>query len=101
MQGHIGVVSNTKGYYYAMDGSARNMVHYPMSKQKWTHCIKLCDINYEEEKVVKQNIKINRKIKTVDAINKDGYTYIKIRGLSDILNIDYDKETKLISVSVK
>mgnify|MGYP000002019918 CR=1 FL=1 len=101
MQGHIGVVSNTKGYYYAMDGSARNMVHYPMSKQKWTHCIKLCDINYEEEKVVKQNIKINGKIKTVDAINKDGYTYIKIRGLSDILNISYDKETKLISVSVK
>ena len=54
-----------------------------------------------EEKIMKQNIKINGKIKTVDAINKDGYIYIKIRGLSDILNIDYDKETKLISVSVK
>lgn len=54
-----------------------------------------------EEKVMKQNIKINGKIKTVDAINKDGYTYIKIRGLSDILNISYDKETKLISVSTK
>ena len=55
----------------------------------------------KEEQVVKQNIKINGKIKTVDAINKDGYTYIKIRGLSDILNIGYDKETKLISVSIK
>ena len=55
----------------------------------------------EEEQIMKQNIKINGKIKTVDAINKDGYTYIKIRGLSDILNIGYDKETKLISVSVK
>lgn len=54
-----------------------------------------------EEQVVKQNIKINGKIKTVDAINKDGYTYIKIRGLSDILNIGYDKETKLITLSVK
>lgn len=54
-----------------------------------------------EEKIMKQNIKINGKIKTVDAINKDGYTYIKIRGLSDILNIGYDKETKLITVSVK
>lgn len=54
-----------------------------------------------EEKVVKQNIKINGKIKTVDAINKDGYTYIKIRDLSDIVSIGYDKETKLISVSVK
>ena len=55
----------------------------------------------EEEKVVKQNIKINGKIKTVNAINKDGFTYVKIRDLGEILNIGYDKETKLISVSVK
>ena len=57
--------------------------------------------NRLEEKVVKQNIKINEKIKTVDAINKDGYIYIKIRDLSDIVSIGYNKETKLISVSVK
>ena len=55
----------------------------------------------EEEKVVKQNIKINGKIKTVDAINKDGFTYVKIRDLGEILNIGYDKETKLISVDVR
>ena len=54
-----------------------------------------------EEKVVKQNIKINGKIKTVEAINKDGFTYVKIRDLSELLNIGYDKETKLISVGVK
>ena len=54
-----------------------------------------------DEKVVKQNIKINGKVKAVNAINKDGYTYIKIRDLSDIVSIGYDKETKLISVSVK
>lgn len=54
-----------------------------------------------EEKVVKQNIKINGKVKSVDAINKDGYTYIKIRDLSDVLNIMYDKDTKLISVGIK
>ena len=53
------------------------------------------------EKVVKQNIKINGSVKTVDAINKDGFTYVKIRDLSEFLNIGYDKETKLISVSVK
>ena len=57
--------------------------------------------NRLEEKVVKQNIKINGKVKSVDAINKDGYTYIKIRDLSDILSIMYDKDTKLISVGVK
>ena len=55
----------------------------------------------EEEKVVKQNIKINGKVKSVDAINKDGYTYVKIRDLSDILNIGYDKDSKLISVGIK
>lgn len=55
----------------------------------------------EEEKIVKQNIKINGKIKTVDAINKDGFTYVKIRDLSDVLSIKYDAETKLISVDVK
>ena len=55
----------------------------------------------KEEKILKQNIKINGKVKSVDAINKDGYTYIKIRDLSDILNILYDNNTKLISLGVK
>ena len=54
-----------------------------------------------EEKVVKQNIKINGKVKSVNAINKDGYTYVKIRDLSEILNIGYDNNTKLITVAVK
>ena len=57
--------------------------------------------NRLEEKVVKQNIKINGKVKSVDAINKDGYTYIKIRDLSDILNIMYDNNTKLIRIGIK
>lgn len=55
----------------------------------------------QEEKIVKQNIKINGKIKTVDAINKDGFTYVKIRDLSELLNIGYDKETKLITVKTR
>ena len=46
MPGHIGVVSDTKGYYYAMDGSGRNWVHYPLKKQKWTHILKLKDVEY-------------------------------------------------------
>ena len=48
LPGHIGVVSDVEGYYYAMDGSARNMVHYPISRNNWTKVIKLCDIEYEE-----------------------------------------------------
>ena len=46
MKGHIGVVSETKDYYYAMDGSNRNMVKYPMDKQNWNCAIKLKDIDY-------------------------------------------------------
>ena len=47
MKGHIGVYDGNNGYY-AMDGSARNMVHYPLSKNKFTHIIKLCDVDYGE-----------------------------------------------------
>ena len=56
---------------------------------------------FEDVKQALQNIKINGKIKTVDAINKDGYTYVKIRDLSDALVIEYNKETKLITVKTK
>lgn len=45
MKGHIGIYDGNGGYY-AMDGSARNMVHYPLSKNKFTHIIKLCDVDY-------------------------------------------------------
>ena len=40
------MVSDTEGYYYAMDGSGRNAVHYPISKQNWMYVIKLKDIVY-------------------------------------------------------
>lgn len=45
MNGHIGVYDGNNGYY-AMDGSARNMVHYPLSRNNFTHIIQLCDIDY-------------------------------------------------------
>ena len=50
LKGHIGIVSDTEGYYYAMDGSGRNMVHYPLSKNNWIKVIKLRDIDYREVK---------------------------------------------------
>jgi hypothetical protein len=56
LKGHIGVVSDTEGYYYAMDGSARNMVHLPISKNSWVKVIKLKDIDYAKE-VTKVEIK--------------------------------------------
>lgn len=45
MKGHIGIYDGDGGYY-AMDGSARNAVHYPLSKNKFTHLLKLCDVDY-------------------------------------------------------
>ncbi len=45
MTGHIGVYDGAGGYY-AMDGSDRNMVHYPLSRNRFTHIIKLCDVDY-------------------------------------------------------
>lgn len=57
MKGHIGVVSDTKGYYYAMDGSDRNWVHNPLNKQNWTHILKLKDIEYPMNGWVKSDTK--------------------------------------------
>ena len=48
MPGHIGIVSDVEGYYYAMDGSARNAVHYPMGLQDWVSCIRIADVDYED-----------------------------------------------------
>lgn len=123
MQGHIGVVSDTKGYYYAMDGSARNMVHYPMAKQGWTKCIKLCDIDYsvqlsqsnsssvntntntkkEDNLVVSEGKAIvNGKDYKIDKILKDGNNYIKASNFSNMgFDVDYDKNTKAVKIKNK
>lgn len=52
LSGHIGVVADKQGYYYAMDGSKRNMVCYPLEKQNWKYAIKLCDIDYFTQEAV-------------------------------------------------
>lgn len=121
MQGHIGVVSDTKGYYYAMDGSARNMVHYPMAKQGWTKCIKLCDIDYSVQSsqnnatsvntatkkndiltVTEGNAVVNGKEYKIDRILKDGTNYIKVGNFNNMgFNVDYDADTKAITINNK
>lgn len=74
MNGHIGIVSETVGYYYAMDGSARNMVHYPISKNAWAKIIKLKDIEYEEAKtMVKTYDEAAKLLVEKDVINSREY----------------------------
>lgn len=110
MSGHIGVVSDTEGYYYAMDGSARNMVHYPLSKQGWSKAIKLCDIDYSVKETVKEDdemvetgtISVNGKNIKIDKIVKDGSTFIKLRGLENAgFEVGYDAGSKNLILNNK
>lgn len=54
--GHIGIVSDTVGYYYAMDGSARNWSHRPIADNDWKKVIKLADIDYTDQAVAKDTL---------------------------------------------
>jgi hypothetical protein len=102
LKGHIGVVSDTKGYYYAMDGSVRNMVHLPISKNSWVKVIKLKDIDYTEENkemVETINIKINGKEIKADAIVKDGETFLKLRAFENVgFKVGYNAGNKMRTV---
>lgn len=104
MQGHIGVASDTPGYYYAMDGSARNMVHLPISKQNWSMAISLCDIDYaqdkkevanKEEKIEKIKVLVNGKTYEAERILVDGLNYIKFADFAGMgFNVGYDAIAK-------
>lgn len=112
MQGHIGVASDTLGYYYAMDGSARNMSHLPLSKQNWSMAIKLCDIDYsvqkEKEVVIKENkvektkIVVNGKIYETERILKDSSNYVKLADFAKMgFVVDYESATKMPALANK
>ena len=101
LSGHIGVVSDKKGYYYAMDGSARNMVHYPISKQNWVYALKLCDIDYggDEEVIEKIKINVEGKLYEVHRILKDGSNYVKLADFGKMgFAVGYDEKTKIPSL---
>jgi hypothetical protein len=115
LNGHIGVVSDTEGYYYAMDGSARNMVHYPISRQKWVYALKLCDVDYtekadtetksaevkgDEEMVEKGTVNVNGKDYEVDRILKDGSNYVKLADFGKMgFDVGYNSKTKVPSIT--
>ena len=47
LPGHVGIVSDVEGYYYAMDGSARNAVHLPLAYQPWQEVLKISNVDYD------------------------------------------------------
>lgn len=49
MPGHVGIVSDQYGMYYALDGSARNSVHNPMRMQNWKEVLQIRGVDYSEE----------------------------------------------------
>lgn len=114
-QGHVGVyigMENGVPMYIAEDGSAYGCRKNQIDKAKFTHWILSNYIDYslpeptpepkEEYKVEKVTILINGKTKTIDAINKDGYNYVKLRGLeSPHIIIGYDDKNKMPIVDTK
>lgn len=105
MKGHIGVYDGNGGYY-AMDGSARNMVHYPLSKNKFTHIIKLCDVDYgsgaSTEKapaVIVSGGGYNALINFTYAVKtEDGKVLPEVTNLADYAGI---RGKKIIGIAIK
>jgi murein DD-endopeptidase MepM/ murein hydrolase activator NlpD len=55
----------------------------------------------DEEVVNKIKIEINGQVKEVDAINKDGNNFVKLRDLSDAIVVEYDQKRNLPVVKSK
>lgn len=87
MKGHIGVVSDTVGYYYAMDGSARNWAHRPLADNGWTKVIKLKDIDYSDKVDTKNNPNIIYALKR----KSTGTWYPAVTNNSDYAGNDNEK----------
>ena len=58
-------------------------------------------IKEDDEMIKKIKIEINGAIKEIDAINKDGNNFVKLRDLSDAVNVDYDAKRNLPIVKSK
>ena len=108
MSGHIGIYDGNNGYY-AMDGSGRNMVHYPLSKNNFTHIIKLCDIDYgtgakpkKADKPAASGGAYNTKPRTTSAVYAvkiaGGKTLPFVTNLRDYAGL---KGKKIVGISVK
>lgn len=77
--GHIGVVSDKEGYYYAMDGSAANWVHNPIGMQRWHYAIKLKDIDYSAA---------TKKGNAIYQVRANGIIYDEVINLSDYAGVE-------------
>lgn len=77
-KGHIAVLSDKVGFYYAMDGSSDNAVHKKIDPKKWVMIGNLYDIDYSENKKTekikyypKPKMQNGTLISTLDSIGVD------------------------------
>lgn len=89
-KGHIGIYIGN-GEYIAEDGSAYGCRINSLRKAKFTHWLRLKDIDYTakpevDDKMVEQTkIIVNGKEYTVERILKNGTNYVKVRDLAELL----------------
>lgn len=92
-KGHIGVYIGN-GEYIAEDGSAYGCRRNKLSSAKFTHWLRLADIDYtvkqevDDEVVEQAKIIVDGKEYAVERILKDGTNYIKIRDIAAALGYE-------------
>ena len=89
-KGHIGIYIGN-GEYIAEDGSAYGCRINSLQKAKFTHWLRLKDIDYtdkqeaDDEMVEQSKMIVDGKEYTVERILKNGTNYVKIRDLAELL----------------
>lgn len=94
-------ITNVVRHY---DWSKKNCPRILNTDSKWTLWNDFYDrvMKDEEYKVQKTKINLNGKVKEVNAINKDGNNYIKLRDLADHkIVVDYDSAAKMPIVTTR
>jgi murein DD-endopeptidase MepM/ murein hydrolase activator NlpD len=77
-------------------------IDYNRMDKGWMDPLPLLEkIGEDDEVIIKQKIQINGVIKEVEAINKEGYNFIKLRDLEDAIEVGYDESKKLPIVNSK
>ena len=105
-KGHIGIYIGN-GEYIAEDGSAYGCRKNSLSRARFTHWLRLKDIDYtvkeevDDEVVEQAKLILNGKEYTVERILKDGTNYIKIRDIADVLGYEVTSKGSIAVLTKK
>lgn len=108
-KGHIGIYIGN-GEYIAEDGSAYGCRINLLRKAKFTHWLRLKDIDYavqqdtqevEDEVVEQSKLIINGKEYMVERILKNGINYVKIRDIAELLGYEVTSQSSTAVLTKK